>query len=184
MSQSELLIHTVKALEKSAHEYMLTGSLVSSLQGEPRATHDIDFIVAATSESIEEFLKEFPDSDYYYDVNVARESIKNGGMFNVLAVTGDRIDIWALTNSEFDQSRLSRRLKIELFGLTLNVTSPEDTIIMKLLWAKQCGGSEKQLFDASRVYDLQRGSLDTKYFEKWIRKLKLEKQYVAMKRYL
>ncbi|MHB1336546.1 MAG: hypothetical protein ACYCXQ_11420 [Candidatus Humimicrobiaceae bacterium] len=32
-------------LNKNNIEYMLTGSFVSSLQGEPRLTHDIDLII-------------------------------------------------------------------------------------------------------------------------------------------
>ncbi len=35
----------VEALAASATPYMLTGSLVSSMQGEPRSTHDMDFTV-------------------------------------------------------------------------------------------------------------------------------------------
>ena len=46
------------------------------------------------------------------------------------------------------------------------------------------GGSEKQLFDAARVYDLQQEVLDTGYFETWLRKLNLKEQFAAMQRYL
>lgn len=35
----------VEVLQRAGVPYMVTGSLVSSLQGEPRATHDIDLIV-------------------------------------------------------------------------------------------------------------------------------------------
>ena len=45
MSQQELLRAVLEALESSDTQYMLTGSLVSSLQGEPRSTHDIDFVI-------------------------------------------------------------------------------------------------------------------------------------------
>ena len=41
----------VEALDASATLYMLTGSLVSSMQGEPRSTHDMDFIVRLDDES-------------------------------------------------------------------------------------------------------------------------------------
>lgn len=41
----------VEALDASATPYMLTGSLVSSMQGEPRSTHDMDFIVRLDDES-------------------------------------------------------------------------------------------------------------------------------------
>jgi hypothetical protein len=41
----------VEALDASATPYMLTGSLVSSMQGEPRSTNDMDFIVLLDDES-------------------------------------------------------------------------------------------------------------------------------------
>ena len=46
MSQQELLRLVVRSLDDLDVEYMLTGSIVSSLQGEPRSTHDIDLVVA------------------------------------------------------------------------------------------------------------------------------------------
>ncbi len=44
MSQPELLKEVVKALESAKIDYMVTGSIASSLQGEPRSTHDIEHI--------------------------------------------------------------------------------------------------------------------------------------------
>jgi predicted nucleotidyltransferase len=46
MSQQELVKEVIGALERAGIEYMLTGSLVSSMQGEARTTHDIDIVVA------------------------------------------------------------------------------------------------------------------------------------------
>ncbi|MDP2300129.1 MAG: hypothetical protein Q8M55_05385, partial [Actinomycetota bacterium] len=45
MSQIDLLTGAVRALESVGVRYLLSGSLASSLQGEPRATHDIDLVV-------------------------------------------------------------------------------------------------------------------------------------------
>jgi len=163
---------------------MLTGSLVSSIQGEPRATHDIDLIVVATPKGIEAFLAEFPNEDYFYDPEAAKEAVSHGGMFNILSMTGDKVDIWALTNSAFDQARFARKQTVKLFGLSVFVSSPEDTVLMKLLWSKKCGGSEKQLFDAARVYSLQQDTLDKAYLEEWVDKLKLEDQLASMARFL
>jgi len=86
--------------------------------------------------------------------------------------------------TEFDQSRFSRRQSVELFGKQVKVSSPEDTILMKLLWSEQSGGSEKQLFDVARVYEMQREVLDAEYLETWIRKLSLENQLAAIQRFL
>lgn len=45
MSQQELLAKVVHTLEQLEIEYMVTGSIVSSMQGDPRSTHDIDIVV-------------------------------------------------------------------------------------------------------------------------------------------
>jgi hypothetical protein len=39
MSQQELLKKAIQALDQAGIQYMITGSVVSSLQGEPRSTH-------------------------------------------------------------------------------------------------------------------------------------------------
>lgn len=185
MSQSQLLIHTIRALEKAGCEYMLTGSLVSSMQGEPRATHDIDIVIEIAQHGIEVFLNEFSPDDYYYDLESAKTALLQKGMFNILSTaTGDKVDIWALTDSAFDQARFSRRQSVALFGLTVRVSSPEDTILMKLLWAQLSGGSEKQLFDAARVYELQLDVLDQDYIKDWVVRLKLEEQFSQMHRFI
>ena len=45
MLQPQLVIEVINILNKNNIEYMLTDSFVSSLQGEPRLTHDIDLII-------------------------------------------------------------------------------------------------------------------------------------------
>jgi hypothetical protein len=45
MSQPELLRRAVEFLTSAGIDYMLTGSLASSLQGVPRSTHDTDIVV-------------------------------------------------------------------------------------------------------------------------------------------
>ncbi|MDR2671832.1 MAG: hypothetical protein LBC35_00750 [Coriobacteriales bacterium] len=155
------------------------------MQGEPRATHDIDIVVEVLPGKIEAFLGEFSPNDYYYDIDSAKAAIKTGDMFNILSLTsGDRVDIWPLGTSAFDQSRFLRRQTVVLFDRAVKVSSSEDTILMKLLWAKMSGGSDKQLYDAARVYELQLDVLDESYIALWIEKLGLEKQCANMGRFL
>jgi hypothetical protein len=45
MAQQDLLSKVVQALDRSGSAYMLTGSFASSMQGEPRLSHDIDLVV-------------------------------------------------------------------------------------------------------------------------------------------
>jgi hypothetical protein len=93
-------------------------------------------------------------------------------MFNVLeTTTGEKIDLWVLTDTAFDQSRFSRRQRIQLPGVSLDVSSPEDTILMKLWWGRRSGESEKQFQDVVRVYELQGDVLDQEYLQKWASEL-------------
>jgi hypothetical protein len=172
MSQSELLKKVVAALEATNTPYMLTGSYASSLQGEPRLTHDIDLVVAITPSAARSLSLEFPAPDYYLDENAIAEAIDRKSQFNLLDIrSGDKVGFWMLSDEPFDQSRFGRRYIEEFEGQRLHVSSPEDTILMKLRWAELSGGSEKQFGDARSVFELQQNSLDLPYLERWANSL-------------
>jgi hypothetical protein len=175
MSQQELLGKVVQVLEITGVEYMITGSVASSLQGEPRSTHDIDLIINLQEVAAAKLAQAFPPPDFYLDEEAILEAINQGSMFNLIDITtGDKVDFWILTNEPFDQSRFSRRYIESLMGLNLQISTPEDTILAKLRWAKLAGGSEKQFTDALRVYEVQFGKLDLDYLKQWVKKLKVE----------
>ncbi len=172
MSQQELLIRIVRALDDAGTGYMVTGSLVSSLQGEPRATHDIDFVISIDNEAADKLAAAFPPPAYHLDAESIRKAIRKKDMFNLIDVeSGDKADFWLLTDDAFDRERFSRRQYDEITGVRIAVSSPEDTILMKLRWAMLSGGSEKQYADALRVYEVQSGNLDTGYLESWAERL-------------
>ena len=172
MSQQELLKKVVNALDQTGIQYMVTGSVVSSLQGEPRSTHDVDLVVAIRKSDTRKLVKLFQQPDYYLDEQSMVEAIDQKNVFNLIAVQeGYKVDFWILTDEPFDQSRFSRRRDEELLGLKIQVSSPEDTILAKLRWTKLSGGSEKQFTDALRVYEVQFGKLDMDYLKHWANKL-------------
>jgi hypothetical protein len=175
MSQPELLKKAVLALTSAGIDYMVTGSLASSFQGEPRASHDIDLVVALSPEAVPSLLSAFPPPEYYLTTEAALDALRRQSMFNLLAVTtGEKVDFWVLTDSPFDQSRFTRKRVEEFLGMRLFVSAPEDTILMKLKWASLAGGSEKQLTDALRVYEVQQGHLEMDYLHQWARQLGVE----------
>ena len=59
-------------------------------------------------------------------------------------------------------------------GLGLAVSTPEDTILMKLRWAELLGGSLKHFNDALGVYEMQREILDLDYLNDWAKRLGVE----------
>jgi hypothetical protein len=171
VSQPELLKLVARQLEAAGIDYMVTGSIASSLQGEPRATHDIDIVVAirAPAADMAARLKAaFPEPDFYLDEPAVRDAIASSAVFNLIdAREGDKVDFWLLTDDAFDRARFERRYPEVFEGARLPVSRPEDTILMKLRWAAMLGGSEKQFTDALRVYEVQHGRLDEPYLDRW-----------------
>ena len=146
--------------------------MASSLQGEPRSTHDIDLVVDIKESAVKHLTAAFPLPDYYLDEDLVREAIQNRSMFNLMDVNeGDKVDFWMVTDDPFDRSRFSRKQIETVLGVRMAVSSPEDTILAKLRWAELSGGSEKQFTDALGVYEVQAGDLDVDYLETWAERL-------------
>jgi hypothetical protein len=182
MLQPKLLINVLDVLNENQIDYMITGSLVSSIQGEPRATHDIDIVINITRADIPSFIKVFMPPHYYISEPAIEEAIQHKSMFNLLDTTGgDKVDFWILTDEPFDLSRFARKHEENMLGVTMKISAPEDTILMKLKWSKLSGGSEKQFMDAVRVYEVQYGKLDHQYMEKWMQTLDIKEFFERLK---
>jgi hypothetical protein len=83
MLQPELVIRAAKALEAAGVDHMVTGSVASSLQGEPRLTHDVDLVVALAEQDLDTVLGAFPASEFHIDRGVALDAVRNRRMFNI-----------------------------------------------------------------------------------------------------
>jgi hypothetical protein len=175
MSQQQLVKTVVSILTHGGIDYMATGSIVSSIQGEPRLSHDIDLVVALRPSHVKVLLDAFPPPAFYLSEDSIRDALQRKGTFNLLAVdSNDKVDFWMLTDDPFDRSRFARKYPDDFGDMWLQVSSPEDTILAKLRWAKLCGGSEKQMLDALRVYEVQFGKLDMAYITHWAKALDIE----------
>lgn len=161
---------------------MITGSIASSLQGEPRATHDLDVVVEADHISVPALLAAFPSPEFYHDDSAAREAVQDRTGFNVIETAeGDKVDFWILTDDAYDQSRFARKYTEDVFGTRLKVSAPEDTILQKLRWARLSGGSEKLYGDALRVYEVQHLRLDQDYLAEWAGFLNVEQELARIR---
>ena len=177
MSVRELLARLSSVLEAAAVPYMLTGSYASSLHGTPRATQDVDLVVAPTRSQLAALLKLLPEAEYYVSQDAAFDSLKHRGQFNVIDfATGWKIDFIIVKDRDFSREEFQRRRVQDLDGLAFAVATPEDVIIAKLEWAK-LGESDRQIEDAAGIIRLQGEQLDTTYVERWIAELGLEAQW-------
>ena len=79
MNPAASLHGIVEALEQTRVPYMLTGSFASSFHGIPRATQDIDIVIAPSPEQLQALLAHFPEPAYYVSQAAAAESLEREG---------------------------------------------------------------------------------------------------------
>jgi len=150
---------------------MLTGSLASSMHGEPRSTHDIDLIIDPTRDSLAKLLEGFPAEAYYVSRNTAFEALEARSLFNVIDFeSGWKVDFLIRKDREFSVVEFGRRRVSELLGFQIFVASPEDVILAKLEWARM-SDSERQIRDAAGILRAQGEAIDTEHLERWARHL-------------
>jgi hypothetical protein len=183
VSQQEFLKRVVKVLTHHNIQYMLTGSMASSLQGQPRSTHDVDLVVDLDATQAAALARAFPPAEFYLsDINIA-EALRYRRMFNITEIaTGEKADFWLLTEEPFDRLRFQRRRWDEVDDLPIQVSTPEDTILGKLRWSELCGGSEKQFEDALHVFEVQASGLDLAYMNTWADQLKVRALWERLQR--
>ncbi|MGC4118209.1 MAG: hypothetical protein QM765_27395 [Myxococcales bacterium] len=78
----DVTLLVARALESVGAEYFLVGSVASSLQGEPRATNDIDFVVRLSERQVEAFAQAL-GPDFAVDEDSLRDAARRGSSWNV-----------------------------------------------------------------------------------------------------
>ena len=170
-----------RALDTAGVPYMVTGSFASSVHGDPRASKDIDIVIAPDRDQLVAFMRQFPPNEFYAQEEDAFEAMANTSIFNIVDFeTGWRVDFIFRKSRPFSLEEFNRRRAVDVAGLKLFVAAPEDILIAKLEWAK-LGESERQLEDAASIIRVQGENLDVGYVERWIRELELKEQWLAAK---
>jgi hypothetical protein len=156
---------------------MITGSFARAVHGVPRATHDIDVVIAPTEAQVVALLQEFPESEYYAETEDALQAFRYGTQFNVI----DQNSVWKIDfilrkDRAFSRTEFDRRRRINILGVSVYAATPEDLLIAKLEWSKM-GESERQMRDAAGIIQVQGSALDVSYVEHWVAELQLERQW-------
>lgn len=177
----EVFRRVVASLEHAGTPYMLTGSLASSVHGAPRTTQDLDFVIAVAPEELDRLLSEFPADKFYVSRDAALQALRRSAMFNVVDLeSGWKIDFILRKDREFSVTEFNRRLRGDIMGLAVYMTTPEDSLLSKLEWAKR-SESERQIDDAAGIYRAKRDRLDMSYLDHWVEELGLEVQWSQAK---
>ncbi|MFN5513699.1 MAG: hypothetical protein ACK5CA_02840 [Cyanobacteriota bacterium] len=172
----EETVVVTKILDALGIPYHVGGSVASSIWGEMRYTQDIDIVADIQEGQVRSLFDAFSPRFYVSEVAVT-EAIKLGQSFNLIDnETGWKIDIFLLDKDPFQISRFQRRKRVIVneTGETLSFSSPEDTIIQKLIWYQKTDKqSSQQWRDILGILKLQQSDLDLTYLQHWTKILRL-----------
>jgi hypothetical protein len=172
-SQKEFLNNIIEKLQQAGIEYVICGSMAASFYGVERSTQDADIIINPTKEQLSNFFNQLGDA-YYVSREAALDALKQLNMFNIIDVENVwKIDLIIRKQTAFSAEEFRRKRKEKLLGKDLYILSPEDSILSKLLWAKQ-SRSELQFHDVMKILEAQANSLDMAYLNKWAKVLDVE----------
>ena len=167
----------VGAFEKLGVDYLVGGSVASSVFGEPRQTVDADLLACLSIRHAEALVRELAGA-YYADLPAISTAIQNQGSFNLIHLESmSKVDVFVSWRTPFGRSQLSRREKKsvgQVHSLELYFASAEDTVLAKLDWYRKGGEvSDRQWRDLLGVLKVQAGALDQEYLKHWAAELRV-----------
>jgi hypothetical protein len=166
----DIALRVAAAIESNGGNYFVGGSLASSLQGEPRATNDIDLVIELPLAKIRNFRSSL-GADFELDEAMLRDALLHARSANTFYLpTTTKIDFFGRGYDGFDAIEFERRqaIAVKKTGELLFVKTPEDTILRKLLCYRDGGCVlDRHWRDVVSVLRISAKRLDTDYLVKW-----------------
>jgi hypothetical protein len=180
MPEPELFLLFVRRLNVVRIRYMVTGSVAAIFYGEPRLTHDVDFVAYLTDLDIDRLVQAFPSADYYLpptEVIAAEARREQRGHFNIIHVeSGFKADLYLTGRDELNAWGFRRTRQIQFEGEELTLAPPEYVIVRKLEYYRE-GRSEKHLRDIRSILAVSGAETDKAALQEWIARLGLQAEW-------
>jgi hypothetical protein len=169
--------YVCRLLEALGIEYLIGGSVASSIHGQPRLTRDIDLVADLAVEQAVKLVESLGD-EFYADEEAIRDAIAARSSFSVIHRPSMlKIDVFVRTREPWSDARWSRRQTVllgESADTSAVVSSAEDMVLQKLRWYRLGREiSTTQWTDIVQMLRVQAGALDDAYMQKWAAELGL-----------
>ncbi len=163
----EVIADLQKVLHLAAIDSIVIGGLAVMIWGEPRLTRDADLKVLIQRDQAQQLLKSLPP-DYKLHADNPIETLQQYGFIFTQSPGGVRVDL-LLADVGFDIEAIRRKRAVEVQeGVSIEVCSPEDLIIYKLISTRP-----RDHEDAKSVVQRQGKLLEHEYIEYWLRQFEL-----------
>ncbi|MBS0264757.1 MAG: hypothetical protein JSS02_22675 [Planctomycetes bacterium] len=159
-------------LDRSGFPYAIAGGMAVAIWGEPRATYDVDLVVAANFSAPEDLLAAIRAEPAFFldpqtlpmppDMNIIRAHLVDKQASEPGIILVDLL----LLKSAFAASLQQRRILMTVAGRERWVCSVEDLIVLKLM-----SGRTKDLEDVRGIRRIQEGAINVEYVADWAERL-------------
>lgn len=171
----EALLPIIDVYEQLGVRYLLTGSVACSVYGLPRAVQDVDVLADLDSKQLPLFFERLAES-YLFDQDAVSLAVQQRTSFSLLHLSRlVKVDIF-LPSTVFDASMLQHRQMVALIegNAPLWMASPEDIILIRLVWYRQCGNhADDQWNDLLGILKVQAPALNLIYLSQQAETLKI-----------
>jgi hypothetical protein len=180
MPEPELFLLFARPLNRARIRYVVTGSVAAIFYGEPRLTHDVDFLVFLNADDVQRLIEAFP-SDVFYrppiETMLAEVAREHHGHFNLIHHdTGFKADIYPTGRDELSAMAFRGKRSIEFEGENITLAPPEYVILRKLEYYRE-GQAEKHLRDIRTMLAVSGEQMDRGVLEEWIQRRGLETEW-------
>jgi hypothetical protein len=167
-----------RILARRRFVHMVVGAWALGAWGRPRATLDLDFLVAAGDSGLDPLAAALGPAGMVRDARWEQRNPSLRGLHLRLRHAGVPIDLM-VPRDEHDQQALARRRRKRIQGRLLWFVAPEDFVLQKIKV-----GRPRDFEDAASVLDRCGARLDLSYLRRWARRLRVagELSYLLQRR--
>ncbi|HAV60958.1 MAG TPA: hypothetical protein DCY13_01160 [Verrucomicrobiales bacterium] len=180
MPEADLSLLFVRPLNQLGLRYLVSGSVAAIVYGEPRMTHDVDFVIFLRDEDIQQLVASFATPEFYVPPaeQIALEVVRPAkGHFNIIHVdTGFKADFYPAGRDAFHGWAFRNAQRMEYCGEPMIVAPPEYVIVRKLQYFRE-GGSEKHLRDIRAMLAVSNEQIDRAVVEDWVNRLSVAAEW-------
>jgi hypothetical protein len=167
MTLKDLALRVLEATDSAGLDFMVVGAIAAGAYGVPRATKDVDLLVAMSGEAGLRAVTNALDSILVFDPQVVFDTLTWGRRHVGVSRESPpfKVEFFELFDDPFVQSEFSRRQKVFIPMLECEtwLPTPEDVVVQKLRW-----GRNKDLDDACDILAVQgTEALDMAYIDNW-----------------
>src|SRR5665213_1740048 len=180
MPEPDLIQLFAQPLNQLGILYLVSGSVAAMLYGEPRVTHDIDFVVFLRPDDVEKLRLVFPGPAFYVppSIVIMNEMARDQrAHFNIIHTeSGLKADFYTANRDEL-HGWAFRHARVYTIGeSSISLAPPEYVIVRKLEYYRE-GNSEKHLRDIRSMVAVSGAQLDRAVLNDWVQRRGLEAEW-------